>query len=499
MEGGNQYREGAVEYDGAADAAGKARYFYYSLNEGIVNCTKDRPDTASATPVSYGGYWIVGDCENNLLGFKSPDSTPTLPGGLLTPAWKLVESLGKTTPEPRFATPVIDAAGTNGMPAGTMYVLWKSETNPLLGAFQLNGADAPTRLWTFALSTILNINVEDGTAIFRTFGEDHAIFWHEGRVYVPSRDFDGMAIFTPSLTGATYIITPGQWRDTHRLYGSVAGAGEGGSDAVFLVHGSLYGIQSYDAAGLQTVGGVFFNASLDNDDFSHPVQVTFSTGGGTSITCIIATEWDVVGDIFITGVDAATLYPCGYGTAIGPWSTRGYYIRAPAFAMPSWVSAPAVLYDGFRTVFLVYAVNLPDGDRDGNRRSGWRCAIVAVQVDQTGPYTTPPEDVSIIYGAHCNSAPLIVREAYGAGNHAIVVGASDGKLYVFPSVGFKATGPILAHDLIGPTPVAVDGGDNSRLGVAGNYLAASSGGSIASILYNGRAQEYWFAIVTGVM
>ena len=167
--------------------------------------------------------------------------------------------------------------------------------------------------------------------------------------------------------------------------------------------------------------------------------------------------------------------------------------------MPSWVSAPAVLYDGVRTVFLIYAVNLPNGD--GRYRDAYRCALVSVQVDQTGPYTTPPEDVYIIKGARCNTAPLIIRNAYGRGNHAVTIGGTDGMLYVFPASGFKSTGPILVHDLKTPLPIAIDGNeyDNYFVGVSGNFMAANSGGSIAMILHNGRAQEYWFGIVSGVM
>ena len=325
MEGGTQYREGVVEYDGLADSRGAARYFYYSLNEGFENCAKSSPDTASATPVAYDGVWIVGDCENNLLGFKSPDGSAAA-GGKLTPLWKTPVTLSSHSfVEPRFATPVIDAIGVQGagstvISPGTMYVLWKDEVNPLLISFTLHGASVPTRNWVFPLKSIFVINQNGMAANFSTFAEDHAIFWHLGFLYVPSKDFDGMVIFDPSNLDPnglpTYAVTPGQWSDSHRLCGSVAGSGTYTARAVFLVHGSLYGIQSYNSTGDVTVGDSQFNAY--SNEFSHPVHVQFYNSAYGSIECIIATQWDPFGDLFISAVDARTMETCG--TAAGtPW------------------------------------------------------------------------------------------------------------------------------------------------------------------------------------
>lgn len=124
------------------------------------------------------------------------------------------------------------------------------------------------------------------------------------------------------------------------------------------------------------------------------------------------------------GADANSSAPCGW------WSTNGYYIRHPALAMPYWVSAPAVLYDGYQTVYLIYAVVLPSGDRTVG---GWRSALVSIQVDQTGPYGTPT-DYYIMTGVHFNAAPIVVRNAWGPGIHAVAVGGSDGRVYMFPGV-----------------------------------------------------------------
>lgn len=327
MEGGSGFREGVVSYDGAADTTETARYFYYSLNEGITNCSKNTPDTASGTPVYYNGVWIVGDCENNMVGFMSAERTPaTVKGGKMTPLWKMPVILGVAYPEPRFATPVIDSAGVNGMPAGTMYVLFKDERNPLLCAYLLQGDTSPQRLWTFALHTLTGRTggINGTLANFTSFSEDHAIFWHGGFVYVPSADSDVLAIFDVSNTQTSgsvpkVILTLGQWSDSHRLMGSSAGAGNGWSDAVFLVKGSLYGIQSYARDGTVTAGGVQFNQY--SNEFSHPVTVTFTTDTYGTTECVIATEYDPVGGIFISGVDALNIsYPCGYNSGTTVWN-----------------------------------------------------------------------------------------------------------------------------------------------------------------------------------
>jgi hypothetical protein len=36
MEGGNEFRESSVVYDGLADDIATAKFFYYSLNEGAA-------------------------------------------------------------------------------------------------------------------------------------------------------------------------------------------------------------------------------------------------------------------------------------------------------------------------------------------------------------------------------------------------------------------------------------------------------------------------------
>jgi hypothetical protein len=294
----------------------------------------------------------VGDCLNQLLGFRFPEKSTAASGTPLTPAWTFRPTLpgGFVLPEPRWATPVIDR-GT-----GVMYALLKWEGDAQLYALQLNDAAAPTLLWTLDMGK-LTVPITNGTAPsfgkFTKWAEDHSIMLYGGKVWIPSLDYDGALIVDPSDVNGdppqpSYISTVGQWMDSHRLVGSVGSAGGGWTQPVFVVHGSTYGIQQYDARfGNQTVGSSRFNAY--NNEFSHPVAVRFQ-GAGYRYDCIIASLWDPTGDIFMSAVDARTMEPCGL------WDYNGYGIRNRAFALPSWVSAPAVLYDGYATVFLTYAV-----------------------------------------------------------------------------------------------------------------------------------------------
>ncbi len=479
MEGGSAFREGVVEYEGYADARGNARFFYYSLNEGFPDCSKNSPDTASSTPVAYGGVWIIGDCMNNLLGFRYADYS-SASGGQLTPLWQWNAPVtnGLRLPEPRYTTPVIDIL------TGALYTVLKDEIDPKLFALQLNPSDptqAPSLLWTLDLGAIAGKNGNGANVSFSTFSEDHSIFLYGGKVWVPSQDFDGMAVVDPTTgtptTEPQYVISPGQWSDSHRLVGSVGSARANWTQPVFAVHGSQYGIQSYDAYGNATAGGSRFNAY--SQEFSHPVAVSFRSVALGRTDCVVASQWDPAGDIFISAVDSRTMQPCAQ------WDYNGYYVRDAAIAMPLWVSAPAVLYGGFSTVYLIYSVVLPSGDAPASRRSAWRSALISIQIDQSGVYTNRPVDYYVMQGVHFNAAPLVVRDALGASNHLIAVGSTDGKLHMFPASGFTSTGPVLSHDILSPLPPPVDPDfDNSLVGVAGNYLSANSLGSVAFISFN---------------
>jgi hypothetical protein len=395
-----------------------------------------------------------------------------------------------------------------------MVVLFKDDTSnaePKLLAYALDSGNGlsnkvPKLLWSLSLKDITRTNNNGVPATFVNFAQDHAIFAHEGIVYVPSSDFDGMLLVDVAAATAaavsavldpdeaSLVITDGQWDDSHRLCGSVAGIGNSGKEAIFAVHGSNYGIQSYNKTGQHDVGAVRFNAY--SNEFSHPVSVTFSSYTYGTVNCVIASEYDPSGGIFISAVDSETLQPCGFDdgvSGLSPWSTLGYYISDPSFSLPSWVSAPAVLYNGYSDITLIYAVNMPNGDRRSRR-----CSIVSIAVVRTGPFSRPTDTFTI--PALCNAAPLVIRNAYGFGNHAIAVGASDGQLYIFRAYKYSANGPLLIHDLSTPLPPPVaPGTTNDNLGIAGNYLAASSGGTVAMILYNTDAQEYWFAMVAGAM
>ncbi len=485
LAGGGPYREGVTAYDGSADSWGRARFFYANLADGNNFCTKVVPDTASATPLMFNDVWIVCDCANNILGFPNMDKSSST-GGMISPLWKWSPP-DHFTKFPALATPVISVG------QGVMFVLYKDTADPRLFSLRLNnfGQSLPTLIWNLDLATV---STGDGRAVFNTFQQDHAILYYGRKVWVPSNDFDG-ALIVDSVTG-TYITTTGLSWDSQRLMGSVGGQDNYWQSPVFVTAGSFYGIQSFNGNTGSRAWWSNNSFAAYTNEFTHPVAVTFLGEFGT-VNCIIASQWDRTGDIFISGANANNDRPCGY------WNPNGYTIRRPALAMPTWVSTPAVLYDGSQIVYLVYAVMLPSGDpTTPGRRTSWRSSLVSIQIDITGPYSDPAESF-ILEGARLNAAPIIVRDAWGMGYHAIAAGDSSGRLHIFPAKGYSNTGPVFSHDLTSILPLpnnpSYPGVTNLRTGISGNYMAASRGGSVGFIMHNEDAETNWFGVVAGAM
>jgi hypothetical protein len=443
----------------------------------------------------YLDTWIVCDCANNIVGLPNPDKDLVSQGGLLTPLWTWKPSSAGFTfdSSPTLATPFIDASWTTP----TMYVLYKGQTSdPMLFALNLvlGGSVAPTLKWKINLAQqTFAPNDQGQTPLFRTFSEDHSIFAYGGKVWLPSQDYAG-ALIVDSQSGTKLLTTTALYFPTQRLRGSVGGQGMGWRAPVFVAHGSGYGIQSFDpdSGNRSWWSDNPYNAYAE--EFSHPVAVSFMSWQTGATNCVIVSQWDQTGDIFLTGANANSSGPCGY------WNPNGYTIRHSYIAQPLWVSAPAVLYDGNQLAYLVYAVTLPSGD--GRGRSSWRSTLVTIQIDVTGPYSDPV-DYYTLDGCRFNAAPLIVRNAWGYNNHVITVGATNGRLYVFPAQGYTRTGPFYSHNLIPllppPNNPAYPGVTNVNVGISGNYMAASRGGSIGFIMHNEDAETNFFGVVAGAM
>lgn len=464
----------------------------------------------------YANVWIVVDCSNNIHAFASPDGTTT-PGGRLTSLWSWDPTTAGLNLDrtPTMATPVISAW------RGMMWCLYKDATRPALFALRLNngGRSLPSLVWQVDLSQTFGVNDNGAQVVFRTWSEDHAIMYYGGKIWVPSQDFDG-ALIVDALAGPNAAIrwTTGLSNDNHRLRGSVGSQALGWRSPLFVASGSMYGLQAFDPAtgnrsfwsnnicawgGAAARRGAAQSASVWREggpptshaapsphqparphpslppslpavnaysqEFSHPVAVTFASRDYGIVNCIIAAQWDQTGDIFLSGVNSNSTGPCGF------WSPNGYTIRRPEIAQPLWVSAPAVIYDGFQTVYLAFAVVLPSGDYSPGDRIHRRSSLVTIQVDQTGPYSQPV-DSWIVTGARFNAAPVVIRDAWGVGQHAIAVGASDGQLHIFTAKGFSNTGPVFSHALLKllpkPNNPAYPGATNDNAGISGNYMAA---------------------------
>ena len=220
------------------------------------------------------------DCANNILGFQSPDKDQNTPGGALTPLWTWrPSSAGFTTDQyPTMATPVIDAYNSR------MFVLYKEPNNAQLFAMSLSqsGKVPPTMLWSINLSQLSLGNNDAGQAIsFKTFSEDHSIFYYGGKVWVPSQDYAGAHI-VDGATGQNMKTTTSLWNTGQRLRGMVGGAAMNWRAPVFVAHGSGYGMQSFnpDTGNRSWWSDNPFDAYTE--EFSHPVAVSFQNGPVTT-------------------------------------------------------------------------------------------------------------------------------------------------------------------------------------------------------------------------
>ena len=359
-EGGSVWREGTVGYDGSAgNTWAQARFFYYPLSAGSTYCSKNQPDTASATPLMYlvsaraparaprlrdrlracvrarprtrprrdvltppppralcpQDTWIVCDCANNIVGLANPDKDLVSSGGLLTALWTWKPSSAGLTfdTSPTLATPFIDASWTTP----TMYVLYKGQTSsPMLFALNLvkGGSVVPTLKWKLDLGALnLPQNDQGQLPIFQTFSEDHSIIAYGGKVWVPSQDYAG-ALLVDGQQGpaAPLLTTASLYYPTQRLRGSVGGAGMNWRAPVFVAHGSGYGIQSFspDSGNRSWWSNNRFNAYAN--EFSHPVAVSFWSFDAGATNCVIVSQWDQTGDIFLSGANANSSGPCGF-------------------------------------------------------------------------------------------------------------------------------------------------------------------------------------------
>ena len=259
--------------------------------------------------------WIVCDCANNIVGLANPDKDLVSSGGLLTALWTWKPSSAGLTfdTSPTLATPFIDASWTTP----TMYVLYKGQTSsPMLFALNLvkGGSVVPTLKWKLDLGALnLPQNDQGQLPIFKTFSEDHSIIAYGGKVWVPSQDYAG-ALLVDGQQGpaAQLLTTTSLYYPTQRLRGSVGGAGMNWRAPVFVAHGSGYGIQSFspDSGNRSWWSNNRFNAYAN--EFSHPVAVSFWSFDAGATNCVIVSQWDQTGDIFLSGANANSSGPCGF-------------------------------------------------------------------------------------------------------------------------------------------------------------------------------------------
>ena len=495
-EGGDSYRTAARALTGSPPS--QARLFYAKLGD----CVPRVEGTAAATPLHYSTSAVSGaaggidfilqpDCANNLRAFVLPDTDARLGGALtLLWTWSPPSSGPSLAYEPLLTTPVIVEK------LGIAVFVHKGTSR--LHALDITTVPPTELAWSRAGLTLCNllppaVNLTHQPN-FCTWSEDHALTFYNGKVWIPSGDYFGALLVDPA-TGA-YSTTRGLGDNVHRFLGSAGGRG---GDAVwtaplFNTVGATYGVTALNGDGSKLWQSAAVFESYRNE-FAHPVSITLD-----EYACVITSEASFYSGsfagLFISGTDSETGYACG------DWAAVGYYIRHPAIGNPQWVSAPAVIYDGSGTVFLAFALNRQSGG-GGSGRSNWRAAVVLLQLDRTGVYEQPVEfwDLDV---THLNAAPIVLRNAFGAGVHGIGVATSHGEFLMFKWRGFTQTGPAVVHSIVNslPAPAPYTPGasvnlDPSWLSADGNYMMVTNGGTFAVVSHNAQTEEMYLQVLVG--
>ena len=507
-EGGDIYRENKRDNFALPRVPAAARLFYAKLGD----CVPRVEGTASSTPLHYSTGAVSGaagtpfilqaDCANNLRAYVLPEGDAR-PGGPLTLLWEWSPPAQgpSLVYEPLLTTPVIVED------AGIVVVLHKG----LSRLFALDVTTVPpTELpWSKAGLSLCNLLPPDGNASyppnFCTWSEDHAITYYGGRVWIPSGDYFGALLVDPR-TGA-YTATSGLGDNKHKFFGTAGGRGGGPGEPwtalIFNIYGAAYGVVAMtpDAGGTKLwISSAQFESYLN--EFTHPVTVQFkSSSPKYDYSCVISSEasGEVVSKtgLYIAATDTDTGYSCAN------WPNAGFYVRHPAIGDPRWVSAPAVITDGAGTVFLAYAINRQNGGAGGagSDRVNWRSAVVLLQADRTGVYEQPVEywDVN---GAHIDMTPVVLRNAFGDGQHGIAVATSHGQFLMFNWRGFTTAGPTVVHNIVNSLPAPVvtvpgNSGDPDRLAAHGNYMLVTRQGTFALVSHNSQTEEMYLQVLVG--
>ena len=472
MEGGSTGRGGSIRIQ-TQPATGTGGAVYYAPIG--LKSYFTRVGVAGATPViTPDGLVLIPRDDNSMLAFVLPDSLPNTGGGWPS-AWTFTASkttgTGETVPPPTSA--VVSTDGVAYFLVTEKGLVWALDTTKPTPTqpFEWSPLDLGLPPWGHPA----NNNDPNNTipAIFQSWTTGSAILLHSDYVWIPAPDYHLGAVFNRTTGVGSVTSFSNTTQLAKRLQGSVGEAiTDDGHAAAFTEHGNtgVHGLRGFRHDARQ-MWQTYEDLLVARNEFSHPVSLTFTSTAGDQYACIFATSHDLYGvHITATGNHPSTHrgQACGYGSG-AHWPNEGYILRTASIAMPSWVSAPATLpvVDGWR---LFFNVVIPNDDLAG----GQRCAVMAVDVDLVGVVPTDSgslvAEVFILRRTHCNSAPVVMRNAFPDGAAAVVVMQAHGVVNVF-KWDTIAAGPLWTYDAAAGMPPLSS--PDSVWRFMGNYIAGT--------------------------
>ena len=349
----------------------------------------------------------------------------------------------------------------------------------------------------------LNLSLATNGDGFKKYGNEFAFLLHGGKLWIPDPSQHGALVV--SATSGTYAYTTNMDAPTRRFQGSVSSSdpqinGElvafNDAGAQPPKYGALYGISATEPlvnSSWAWQAAVHF--TITAQEFSHPVLLEFSAPGKTW-SCLVSSQYvpanttvgsTFLGGVRISGVNAKDGKVCGDG-AFSSWGTNalgrepGSYVVSSSDVLKkvTWSSAPAVIPDG-EGYRLYYTINLATPNT---------CVLYTVLVTATGVYTGSSE--SRKFPGLCNSAPIAMLNAYGVGKHVVAIILTSGNLHILDWNKFSPSEvdwPLAPYLPVGSTGVVF----------AGNYIAASSHGTILVVAHEQSINHAYLIAVVGAL
>lgn len=476
----SQEAAGAVRHNAVSYAPGALKDGYSGIisSASLGQRRASYGGTWAATPViNYDGTVLITAVDGAMLAFQPPedvDDSAMLSPGQWPLAWAFTASatLPLDGSSPRISSSAVATA------EGAVY--WVARQTSLLWGIDTT-VTPPVALPGYPK----NLTKLSGGG-FKTWTGEFGMVLHgpsgKGRLWMPDHDYHGALELDVHTGEANYTVGIAANND-RRLQGSVGTVADNNYGVVFTDHCTdcSDGLVAFSRTGQHSwSSSETYAANLG--EFSHPIFIDFADA---NVHCVVASSWSTLGHHLAAAGSSG-------GGRCGSWPSAGVRIKSDFTEEPSWVSAPAVLADGAAGFRLFYAINLPR-DSTGNPQ----CSLVSYKVDRAGAYLE--EGLILSEASFCNAAPVAIMDAWGSGAHAVALSTAHGKLLLFAWKGFGAAGPKFSYNVDAHLfpPTSSGGGMVLTYGIAlcGNYMAATSTGTVIMIAHDSEGQDTYLVAV----